>query len=464
MQDLSIISLFLTSCIASLLICLAFIIRLRLKKYRKEAEIKSLALIQNKDLPLFYSSQDIKQAATRKFFRLPPLKQNALARAALKNPAKAFSLIKQQLKKNPKNPRLLLLFAEISLLLNNRIACKNALEKAALPRFAPPQLKASFFRLAALNELYLTDMQNASLNASRALKICQKHNFYFEEGECYLALMQIYRISCCFDIAHTMLKEAEKIFARLKIPAKIAETSFYFGLIELGQENYDNALSHFKNAKKISKKHNLTRTLAAINNWEGLAYYIKNDLKTAHARFTDTKKLNPLEETAAFASEMSARIFLKRKAYGKALNDADTALKIWQKKRHLPGIFENLYLKAEIFYAKENYHKSQAILTRLIKAKTPHNSLYYPANAYTLLGLINLKNNNLSLAKTLFKQALDLENSRNRPRGAAIDLANLAELACRQGYKEEAETYLEKALSIAEELNDANLLNILKKR
>ena len=94
--------------------------------------------------------------------------------------------------------------------------------------------------------------------------------------------------------------------------------------------------------------------------------------------------------------------------------------------------------------------------------KAPAFTTFYPANAYTLLGLINLRQDRLNTARTLFKQAIDLENSQNRIKGAAIDYNNLAELALREGSGEEARTYLQQALSYAEMLEDEELKNYLK--
>ena len=111
---------------------------------------------------------------------------------------------------------------------------------------------------------------------------------------------------------------------------------------------------------------------------------------------------------------MLARISLRRKQYSEALCRADEALALHQKSSHRPGIFENLYLKAEILYASDDYEQSAGILTALIKEKAPAFTTFYPANAYTLLGLINLRQDRLNTARTLFKQAIDLENSQNR--------------------------------------------------
>ena len=129
-----------------------------------------------------------------------------------------------------------------------------------------------------------------------------------------------------------------------------------------------------------------------------------------------------------------------------------------------PAIFENLYLKASIFYETNQYNKSKEILIPLIKEKNSFSSTYYIANAYTLLGLIYLNEGKLNLAKTTFKQALDLENAQNRTKGAIIDYNNLAETLFKLGNKKEANEYLNLALSYSQEIEDKELENYIKSK
>ena len=469
-------------------------------------------------------------------------------------------ILQKALRAAPRNWRLQMLCAELCRILNRRAEFQHIVEQIRLPspasvlfrvplsapaflRFplpVPSALKADFLLLTALGELYQTDMYSASAHCSQALRLYQKNGFAWEEAECYMALAQIYRISSIFDVAFTMLREAKKIWQELGIPAKQAETEAYFGLAEIGRENYAAAEEYLAAAARICAEHNLIQTGADVKNWQGLTAYLRHEDDRAAEVFsavacskatlsatvstpshpkpnTDTTTTPPTSDTnfphpasditisdiaaaaapdtaapasataasdttapatataqtlskphavsaeaRAFAIEMLARISLRRKQYSEALCRADEALALHQKSRHRPGIFENLYLKAEILYASDDYEQSAGILTALIKEKAPAFTTFYPANAYTLLGLINLRQDRLNTARTLFKQAIDLENSQNRIKGAAIDYNNLAELALREGSGEEARTYLQQALSYAEMLEDEELKNYLK--
>lgn len=560
MQDLTLTDIFFIPLLLGGLAVLCFAARIRLLHRCRVAADASLHPLRQKDLPLFYSSYYLKQSCVRRFFRLPQTLEAGLAALAAETPAAALPEVQKALRAAPRNWRLQMLCAELCRILNRRAEFQHIVEQIRLPspasvlfrvplsapaflRFplpVPSALKADFLLLTALGELYQTDMYSASAHCSQALRLYQKNGFAWEEAECYMALAQIYRISGVFDVAFTMLREAKKIWQELGIPAKQAETEAYFGLAEIGRENYAAAEEYLAAAARICAEHNLIQTGADVKNWQGLTAYLRHEDDRAAEVFsavacskatlsatvstpshpkpnTDTTTTPPTSDTnsphpasditisdiaaaaapdtaapasataasdttapatataqalskphavsaeaRAFAVEMLARISLRRKQYSEALCRADEALALHQKSRHRPGIFENLYLKAEILYASDDYEQSAGILTALIKEKAPAFTTFYPANAYTLLGLINLRQDRLNTARTLFKQAIDLENSQNRIKGAAIDYNNLAELALREGSGEEARTYLQQALSYAEMLEDEELKNYLK--
>lgn len=498
MQDLTLTDIFFIPLLLGGLAVLYFTVRIRLLHRCRVAADASLLPLRQKDLPLFYSSYYLKQDCTRRFFRLPQTAEARLAALAAADPAAALPKVRKAVHASPRNWRLLLLYAGLCRILNRRRDFQHAIEQIRLPspasvlfrtplstpaflRFplpVPSALKADFLLLSALGELYQTDMYSASAHCSRALRLYQKNGFAWEEAECYMALAQIYRISGVFDVAFTMLREAKKIWQELGIRAKQAETEAYFGLAEIGRENYAAAEEYLAAAARICAEHNLFQTGADIKNWLGLAAYLQHEDDRAAESFaavacpdapsapvTAAFSASPAAATPqarAFAAEMLARINLRRGQYPLALNCAGEALALHRLDNHRPGIFENLYLKAEILYASDDYEQSAEILTALIKEKTPAFTTFYPANAYTLLGLINLRQDRLNATRTLFKQAVDLENSQNRIKGAAIDYNNLAELALREGCREEAHTYLQQALSYAEMLEDEELKNYLK--
>ena len=464
MQDLGFSRIFFGSLGIGAAFFLYFRIKLRLWQSLKLSAQKSLQKIRNKERPFFYSSYYTKQAATSRFWHRSLSPETKLSRLLTLKLNKGETKLQKAIKKNPENWKLLLLYADICLLQNKRIEFSLTLNNLKLPLWTPRALRADYLRLSALNDLYQTDMYSASKKLSRALKIYQKKGFSYEEAECYLNLGQTYRISGVFDVAFTMFQEAEKLYTAMALPSKQAEAVAYKGLLEISRENYQTAEEYLTEAETICQQHQLYQTKADIQNWHGLSLYLQKAEKKAKKLFQNViaKNSHATKEASAFAYEMLARIALHLKEYEQALHNAEQALLRHNANNHEAGIFENLYLKAEIYFALKNYTQSSEILTTLIKNKTSNYTTFYPANAYSLLGLIEMHQNHLNLARTLFKQAIDLENSKNRLKGAAIDYNNLAEICLQEGDKKSAENYLRQALSYAEEIEDHELKDYLK--
>lgn len=464
MEDLTIIGLFFANALLAALIAIAFTFKCRFINQYYRLEKEYLEKLRKKDLPLYFSALTVKEEAFNKIFHVKPNKVLILKHLAIKDIFTAKKLISFQTKKYPKDLSLLLLDAEISLLTQNRERFGHIMDSIRLPHFLSKKQQAQYLYLCAENELYQTDMLSATAHASKALKIYQKKGDAFASAVCYQTLCKIYRISGFFDVAFTMLKEAQKIYEELNIPAKLSETEASFGLIEIGRENFKIARDYLDSAAKICQQNNLKQTLAHIKNWQGLTLYLDNQPQKAAKLFEAALKTSKEPPAKSYAAEMLARIELKQKQYDTALKYANKAILYAKQQNLTPNIFENLYLKAEICYATKNYIESRQILTELIKQKTPPTAIYYPANAYTLLGMVELKENNLNKARTMFKQALDLEHAQNRLKGAAIDYNNLAELSHLTGNKAEAKTYLAQAIKYAQEIDDKELTEYLKSK
>ena len=457
MKDFGLWGLFFAGIVTGVAVAAGFIIRFRLLRYCQVAAAESLKPFKTKDIPFYYSSYAVKQECVRKFFGLGNPQKNILTNGDI---TPAF----QKLNSYPFKSRYKTLLCAylLSLEAYGRVMFRDYINHYKLPRFAPKFYRALYYFLSAQAKLYETDMHGASVYASKALEIYQKLGFAYEQGETYLLLSQIYRITGVFDVAHTMLREAKKCFAELGFSAKIAETTAYAGLLELNRENFKEAVKTLDEASDIAQKNKLTRTYGDIANWRGLAHYLSGEMQKAEACFKTAYKLIPSREAQVYAAEMLARVMSKIGNFDEALHYVNKALNIGKNISDKTAEPENLYLKAEILHRLQKNGQSAQILTNLIRKKFPPSSTFYPANAYTLLGLIKLERNELELAKTLFKQAADLEHGKNRLKGAAADYNNLAEIANREGNSTVAQTYLKQALAYAECIEDRELAAYLK--
>jgi len=407
------------------------------------------------DYPFFYSTYYAKKS----FIFLLTKEEELLKQLSLLNRKKDITFPKL----NPKSPyKAKLLNLELNLL-------TSSIENISpidfkLPFYAPAPLKAKYLYLNALISAYKTDFNTATKDLNRALKIYKKHKHFFECGQCYIELSKIYKICGCFDITSTLLLEAYKIFSNhIFVPQKLAEIKAYLGLNELQYENYSNAISYLKEAISLSNKHSLVTTSANSSNWLALAYFLNKDYEKSLKTLNKiTSKKLPLP-TLLFKLELLARLH-KDSSPQIALKHLNKALKIAQKLNNTQELFELNFLKAEIYYSTSNYQKASLILTDLINQKSSPNAPYFKANAYSLLGLIALKLNNLKRAKNLIKTSLDLELSKSRFSAIAIDYNNLAEVEKQKNQTSTSKQYLKLALDFAKSSNDQQLISYLEEK
>jgi tetratricopeptide (TPR) repeat protein len=108
---------------------------------------------------------------------------------------------------------------------------------------------------------------------------------------------------------------------------------------------------------------------------------------------------------------------------------------------------------------------AETCLRKIIDQEKSHKSCFHIANAYTLLGLLLLKKNDVKGAKTVFSQSLNLELYNERNIGVAIDYTNLAIVEQKSGNIEKAKDNINIALEYAKDVdrelyeNIKNLLN-----
>ena len=411
----------------------------------------------NKDIPFFFSTY---------YEKKNPLFLSSSEKEILPILYKNLKKAHQKLKKISKNDsyKLQLLKIDTDILLNNIPYLDTPNIK--IPFYAPRALKAKFLYQKALFEIYQTDLLNASNHLSKALKIFKRKKYYFECGECFLAFAKVYKICGNLDISRAMLYEAENIFLNyIKVKPKLAEIKAYHGLNELMYENYENAIKYFECASKICQKNNYNITYSNILNWKALALFKLNQLDTSKSLLNtalEIPKISPY--TKAFSYDLLARIYKSKNKLKSALKYIELGLSIAKKLKNEQDLFELNYLKAEVLFLKKDNTNSKAILTQLIEKKSSPKAPYFKANAYTLLGIISLNENNLKRAQNLFKLALDLENSKSRELGLAIDYNNIAEVFIRQKDITSANKYLNLALENAIATDNKPLIEFLKNK
>lgn len=289
-----------------------------------------------------------------------------------------------------------------------------------------PSLKGLYLLILSRMALFEGDMETASIKAREALKIFQKKNMVFEEGKAYFVLGMVYKISGLFDTADLMLRSALKIFQVIQAQKYEAETLGSIGMLLSLQERFDEAVFFMDRAETIFKKLKDKENECFIISQKAMNELLQNNLKSAKKLAHKALKNHRSNSGKALALEIISRIYFNDKSWKNVVKYAQLASAFYIKERNYSAYFECCYLVAE---AKTNLflnNDAEAILRDIIAKEKYHKSCFHVANAYTLLGIILLRQNKIQNAKSIFSQALTLELYNERYQGVAIDYINLA--------------------------------------
>ncbi len=363
-----------------------------------------------------------------------------------------------------KNSAYYVFKADLLWLLGYEEEARDALAAAEHPKDLYTQARKLFLQAAiALRE---GDLQTASADGMRAIKLFAKQNNGFEEAETYLLLGTIYRISAVYDLAQMMLTNAADIFGKIGANHKLCEVYGNLGMLTAVQERYDEAEDYFTKAEKLISKSDDPIRHAEINNQRVLSLLATGKLTEALALLKQNQirgQGKRVELCAGFTKELESRIRLAQKHWHKAAIAAKLAVKHYQTAQNLPAEFEAQMLCAQAAFAQNDWNTTEQITRAIITKAEKQSSCFHIANAYSLLGLVFMKKGDFKRAKGLIKQSLNQEIRNERCSGMAIDYANLALIEKFCGNREQAQQTLQQALEYAQMLDESDLSAQIKK-
>ena len=315
-------------------------------------------------------------------------------------------------------------------------------------------MKAYQSLLTAKIALFEADLQTASEEAGRALKVFQKHNLLFEEAVAYYVLGTIYRVSGVFDTADFMLRSALKVFKLINATKYEAEILGNFGLLMAVQKRFDEAFSYFDEAEKLfsSIGDNLNQSFVICQ--RAMLWLLQNNSKQALSLAQPILKKTKNPALLALASDIVGRCAFATGQWSKAAKASVEAASYYFKQKNYPAAFESQYIQAESLVKQSRLDEAELVLRELIRKEKYHHGCFHIANAHTLLGLIFLQQNDAKRAKAIFNQALEQELHNERSIGIAIDYANLAATERKCGNMQEAYKNLNLALSYAKDVDE----------
>lgn len=390
----------------------------------------------------------------------------ALILETIDNPNSTLSQFEKFIKQHPDNQAAL---AELGLLYfrqGNKAKAQLTLDNFNFgKKNSYARARANY--LQAYLDMDNGDMLGASLNCSQATKIFHKIGCDYEEGQSYLLMGIIYRVAIVADVAQLMFDTALKIFRAANCQTETALVYGNLGMLMAIQKRFEEAADYYQKAEDIYHKKGLLTACADIYNQQALLNLMQNQLDKAEELAYKALKNHTQQQNnsgIAFSKEIIGNTAWNRKDHKLATQMAFEAKNLYKEQKNLSAYLENMYLMALSLFEQNKLKESEKILRDITTTAKQQTTNFHTANAYTLLGLIFLQNNDLSRAKGLFQQSLDLEQANNRLGGIATDYANISLIEWRRGDVEQARKTLETALEYAQANQEEELTEILQKR
>lgn len=321
--------------------------------------------------------------------------------------------------------------------------------------------------IQAGQDLYEGDLQMASLNCSQAIKTFRKYNDLYNEGNAYLLLGTIYRISALEDISYLMLDAARKIFQKIKAESKEAEAFGNLGMLMVMQSRFGEAKSYFEQACTINKKIKYHKGEAEIINQQALTAVLQKEFGLAKTLLAEALTLHQElknKEGIAFNSEISAHLAAELKQWDEVKAKSEVAQKYYKGSTNKAALLEVSYLEAKAEFELGNLSQSEKKLRQIIAIDRKNQSCFQVANAYSLLGLIFMQRGELKRAKGLFQQSLENETRCGRLEGMTSDYANIAAIEWKDGKKEQALKNIHAAIENAQNMEQEELMKPLQQQ
>jgi tetratricopeptide (TPR) repeat protein len=306
---------------------------------------------------------------------------------------------------------------------------------------------------------YEGDMLPASEDLNTSIAFFKKKNMYFEEAEAYYLLGNIHRISGIYDTAEFMLRTSLKIYSCIESAKGQAEVLGTLGLLMCVQNRFEEAYDYYNKAYKTAQGYRNLQEFIVVQ--QTMLDFLKNDKKQAVKRADKILKSTNNKIVKASILDILSRISISEKKYIKAAKYSFESSQEFFTNKNYPAGLEAYYLYASALFEGGKFNESEQVLRDLIKKEKQHPGCFHIANAYTLLGLVLLKNKEFDRAKAIFNQSLSKEFYNNRKTGVAIDYANLAVVEKSLGNNDESVKNIEKALSQIAGIDD-ELYNKIK--
>lgn len=228
-------------------------------------------------------------------------------------------------------------------------------------------------------------------------------------------------------------------------------SNLYYGYVNHVQAKYENALTHFIQAKEAAIKLNDKEYLANINIWLSRTYAQLPRPEQAKKHLADARQYyqkigNKIGEARLDAS--LAGYHLNTGEYEKAIEPALNALTLFEQVQDVNRIAATCTNLAEAFFATGNSEKA---LRYAQKALHTEDASSFPYAQYTI-GLVHQKQGRFEKAASAFEAGIDVAQSKRDTYIEAFLIRCAGTLQSTQGHVKGATDNLQRALQLFQEM------------
>lgn len=423
------------------------------------------SLIKNRKLKILFSLSLGRTSSAESFFKNKSNQICFIYLKALKNYNEAISLF-EAVPKSSFSWEMQIELAELYFLTDDYSSAEKILQNIP-DKHVSKYIQAKKCYYLAQFCLKQGDLLNASSLANKAALLFKKEKAFIEEAKTFLLSGTIYRIAAIEDVAHLMFSQAEKLFNTLNYAPGKAEALGNLGMLWTMRENYSDAEKYFLQSLQINIEENRYDAAGLIYNQLALLYLVQKQFYSSLSYIR--KAMNAFRKSKhpfgnAFGNLLYSYLLYETQNWRNLEKQAQHTLELYEKINDLSSYLDCFYLKAIACFEQNNLDLAESCLRIIIEKSLHQNCCFHIGNAYNLLGLIFLKQNDLARAKSIFLQSASWEQKEERFSAAATDYANIALIETKLGNQEQALKTFETAFSYATAFSENELSDFLQKK
>ncbi len=313
-----------------------------------------------------------------------------------------------------------------------------------------------FFRTQAYKALRVGNLIGAESGFSKALYWFDKTKNFTPSFDCQIQLGNIYKVSYLIDLAKEMFESALNLAKQQQNEQSEAIAITNLGMLEALQANHKSAEELYLKASQLTENYPEIQAFV-YQNYGVLEQQQQNYLK-AEELFNKTidiyDSIDLIPPQSVTYTDLG-EVYIAMGEEKKALEAWRKALVVYDMDNNEAGKADILLYRGQLLEDITEIQSALNINTRLGR-ELPY------ANCCTALALLLLENNKFEDAEELLHEAIEIESRLNLSGALIRDYANLAILHQKQENQELFILYLEKAMEIARENKDDEILQDLE--